>query len=263
MHAEAWTFALQTVNFAVLVWLLHRFLYKPVLALIAARRTEIDKQYAQAEATQAQARAKLSAIEAEHSKMASERETLLKTAAAQADEAASARRARAEREAAALMESARKSLAAERAAALVDARRIALDLGCDIAQQLLTGIPIRLRAEAWLERFEEHLAGLSSPEREALVRQAADGEVQVVTAAPLPAESARLWRTRLRAALGEKSRVDFSTDPALIAGVELHFPSAILRLSWQSTLATLHSGLDAQTSTRARAAAEALYVDAH
>jgi len=47
MHFDWSTFALQTVNFAILVWLLHRFLYRPVLRLLDARRAEIDKQYAE------------------------------------------------------------------------------------------------------------------------------------------------------------------------------------------------------------------------
>ena len=55
MHFDWSTFALQTVNFAILVWLLHRFLYKPVLALVDARRAEIDRQFAEVHAAQAQA----------------------------------------------------------------------------------------------------------------------------------------------------------------------------------------------------------------
>lgn len=35
------TLALQTVNFTILVWLLHRFLYRPVLRLLDARRAEV------------------------------------------------------------------------------------------------------------------------------------------------------------------------------------------------------------------------------
>ena len=41
MHLDWWTIALQTINFAILVWLLHRFLYKPVLRMIDARKAEI------------------------------------------------------------------------------------------------------------------------------------------------------------------------------------------------------------------------------
>ena len=83
------------------------------------------------------------AIEAERAGIAAEREAALKAAAAQAQELAEARRAQAEREAQALLEAARKTLAAEREQALDEARRLALDLGADFAQQLLAEVPVQ------------------------------------------------------------------------------------------------------------------------
>ena len=52
MHLDWWTIGLQTVNFAVLVWLLHRFLYKPVLGVIDARKAELQRQYDDAESNE-------------------------------------------------------------------------------------------------------------------------------------------------------------------------------------------------------------------
>ena len=42
------TFVLEILNFLVLVWILKRFLYKPVLAVIARRREGIEKSLAEA-----------------------------------------------------------------------------------------------------------------------------------------------------------------------------------------------------------------------
>ena len=149
------TLALQTVNFGILVWLLHRFLYRPVLRLLDARRGEIDKQYAEAHMAEAKAKDELAAVEAERASIAAERAAALEQASAQAAEAAAARRAQAEREAAELLDGARKTLAAERGLALAQARRAALDLGTDIAGRLLAEVPMKLRAEAWLARLED------------------------------------------------------------------------------------------------------------
>ena len=88
MHLDAWTIGLQTVNFAVLVWLLHRFLYKPVLRMIDTRRAEIQQHYDAVKAAEEQAQARLAAIVSERAGIAAEREAALKTAAAQAEEAA-------------------------------------------------------------------------------------------------------------------------------------------------------------------------------
>ena len=175
MHFDWWTLALQTVNFAVLVWLLHRFLYKPVLRMIDARKVDIQRQYDDAKATEDKAKAHLAEIESERAGIAAEREAALKAAAVQAKEAADARRVQAEREAQTLVEAARKTLAAEREHAVAELRRSALDLGAEFARRLLAEVPVQLRSEAWIERIEQYLKALPKAERDALVSQFADG----------------------------------------------------------------------------------------
>lgn len=242
MHFDWWTLALQTVNFAVLVWLLHRFLYKPVLRLIDARSAAVQKQYDSASAAEDKAKADLEKIELERAGIAAEREAALKTAAAQAQEAAKARHAQAEGEAGALLEAARKSLATERENAVVGLRRSALDLGAEFARRLLAEVPAPLRAEAWIERIEQHLKALPKTELDALIGQFRDGSaLTVATASPLPPETADIWRTRLRGLLGDGIMIAFVADPGLIAGAELHFPTAILRFSWKGALAAMRS----------------------
>lgn len=246
MQFDWWTLALQTVNFAVLVWLLHRFLYKPVLRTVDARRAEIEAQYADAHAADSKAKAELAAIEAERTGIAAERLAALKAAAVEAEDQIKARQAQAEHEAAALLEDTRKTLATEREKALAEARRVALDFGAEVARRLLAEVPMQLRAEAWLERIEQHLAALPIAELKALGQQFVDGAtLTVVTASALPPEMVDAWRTRLRRCLGDGVVMAFDVNPDLVAGAELHFPSAILRFSWQSALATVRSELDA------------------
>lgn len=245
MHLDWWTVALQTVNFAILVWLLHRFLYKPVLAMIDKRKAEIQRQYDDAKTAEDKAKAQLAAVATERTGIAAEREAALKSAAAQAQAAADSRRTQAERDAQALLDETRKTLAAERKRALEETRQVALDLGIALAQRLLSDVPVALRAEAWIERIEEHLKSLAAPERDALVRQLADGgSLTVVTATLLPPATADAWRTRLGHALGNGFAMSFEANAELIAGAELHFPTAVLRFSWQDALTSARSEID-------------------
>jgi len=246
MHFEWSTFALQTVNFAVLVWLLHRFLYKPVLRMVDERRAAINEQYAAAGRAETEAKDRLKALESEHAGIAAERTAAMMEAAAVAERAAAARRARAEREAAALLDEGRKTLAVERQRTLVEARRAALDLGAEIAGRLLAEVPVKLWAEAWIERIEQYLAGLPPSERAALLQQFDDEtSLQVVTASKLPAEAKEAWRSRLNRQLCHHLTIDFGVDPELIAGAELHLPNAVLRFSWQSALAAMRAEIEA------------------
>ena len=57
MHIDWSTLALQTINVLVLVWLLARFLFRPVKTIIAERRAATEKLLADAAATRAQAEA--------------------------------------------------------------------------------------------------------------------------------------------------------------------------------------------------------------
>ena len=242
MHFDWWTLALQTINFAILVWLLHRFLYKPVRRVLEARQAEVDADYAKAAAADAEAKARMTALEAEHQDIDAERRKVLATAMAQGEKAAEARRDQAEHEAADMLASSRQTLAEEREAALAEARVLALDLGADFARRLLAEMPLQFRAEAWLERVEHYLAGMPAAERRGLGGHDSEGagSLRVVTAADLPSETVETWTTRMRLALADRDLpITFETDPDLIAGVELHFPGSVLRFSWRSALATL------------------------
>ncbi|MGO8952980.1 MAG: hypothetical protein ACLPWS_05215 [Rhodomicrobium sp.] len=240
MHLDWWTIALQTINFVILAALLHRFLYKPVLRTIDARKAEVQQQYDAAKVVEDKAQAGLAAIEAQREGIEAERETTLRTAATQAEEETQARRAKAERDAQALLGEARKMLAAERERALEEARRAALDLGTDFARRLLGQVPMPLRAEAWLERIEQHLDALPQTERDSLAGQLTNGHaLTVVTAAPLAVATADAWKSRLHRSLGRAIDIAFEVDPELVAGAELHFPTAVLRLSWASELASM------------------------
>ncbi|HVC50617.1 MAG TPA: F0F1 ATP synthase subunit delta [Stellaceae bacterium] len=245
MRFDWFTFALQTINFAILVWLLHRFLYKPVLRLIDERRAAIDGEYDKAHAAETAARQQLAKIEGERGGIATERTAALAATAHEAETAAAAIIAKAERDAAAVVEDARKTLAIERDQALAEARHAALDLGGDIARRLLAEMPPDLRAEAWIERIDRHLAALPPEERQNLAHQAANGaRLEVVTASPLSPGAADAWHARLEKLLDGPAAIDFAVDPALVAGAELRFPNAVLRLSWQSALAAMRQQID-------------------
>jgi F-type H+-transporting ATPase subunit b len=251
MHFDWSTFALQTVNFAILVWLLHRFLYKPVLRLLDARRAEIDKQFAEARAAEARSKDELAAVAADRADIAAERAAALTEAAQEAEKSATARHAQAEHEAAVLLDAARKTLVTERAQALSEARRAALDLGADIAARLLAEAPAKLRAEASIESIEDYIAALPGGERDALIQQVADGaRLRVVTASVLSAKDADRWCAQLHHALGDHTAIDFDVDPALVAGAELHFPNAVLRFSWRSALAAMRAEIEGDGDAR-------------
>jgi F-type H+-transporting ATPase subunit b len=55
MNFDWTTFALEVVNFLILVWILKHFFYRPVLAVIETRRAENEKNLAQADTLRSEA----------------------------------------------------------------------------------------------------------------------------------------------------------------------------------------------------------------
>lgn len=244
MHINWFTLVLQLLNFAVLVYLLQRFLYRPVLRMIDARRAAIAQQYAQAQAAQSSAQERLAALEAQRLAIANERAAALKAAAADAERQQSVRRAQAEQEAKTILDEAHKQVAQERTQLLAEAHTAAFELAAQLTRRLFAMQPASVRTDAWLEQIEQHLRGLSATERAELSAQLRQGaSLTVVTALALERDVQQRWRTRLEAALGAPIRTEYAADPGLIAGVELHFPQATLSFSLASALAALRREL--------------------
>jgi F-type H+-transporting ATPase subunit b len=240
MRIDWSTLALQLINFAILVWLLQRFLYRPVLRVIDARRAAGDARYAETQRMAETAKRQLADLEAQRAGIAADRVAALAEAREQARQLVAARRAQAEADAKALLDETRQTLARERESLLADARRSALDLAADMAGRALAEIPQALRTGCWLERIEQHLTSLPAAERAELVAELAGGaSLRVVSACAIPSDAEERWRARLRETLGPEVVVTFETDARLIGGAELCFPHSTLSFSVEGALCTM------------------------
>jgi F-type H+-transporting ATPase subunit b len=240
MRLDWTTLALQLVNFAILVWLLRRFLYRPVLRVLDARRQAAEKRYAEAQRTAEQAKQQLAQLATERAAVATERVAAMGAAREQARQFAESRRAEAERDAKALLDEARERLGREREELLAEARRTALDLAAGMTRRVLAQIPEAVLTESWLARIDQQLRSLAAAERAELVGELAIGvPLQVVSALPLAAQAEERWRARLRDSLGADVAISFETRAALIGGAELRFPHATLGYSVEGAVHAL------------------------
>ena len=85
MRIDWWTLGLQTVNVLILIWILSRFLFRPVVAIIEQRQAAAAKLLGDAEAAKRQAVAAREAAEAESARIAAGRDNVLRQAAADAE----------------------------------------------------------------------------------------------------------------------------------------------------------------------------------
>lgn len=256
MHIDGWTLLLQAVNFLILVWLLRRFLYRPILAVIAERQAATERVRTEAEAARQAAEAARQTLEAQRTALPAERDRLIAAARTEAEAERAALLEKARQEADHALEEARNRLADERAQALDALQRHAADLGTQLATRLLRDAPANALTRPLLDEACAAVESLSDPQRHALADGIDPVPVRLSAASLLSAEDAALARDRLAAALGRPVALELVEDPSLIAGVELHFAHSVVRRSWKQTLAEAKEEMTRHDS--ARSAADAL-----
>jgi F-type H+-transporting ATPase subunit b len=237
MHIDWWTLALQTVNVLILIWILARFFFRPVVNIVAKRQEEANKLLADAAAARqqaAEARADADKVRAE---IGAERDRLIAEARTSAQMEKSKLQANSSQEIAKLRSEAEAAIALDRIAAERAIIARASELSLEIAQRLLGRLPPEITLSAFLDGLCRELRALSSEARESLTSAtAADHAVAVVTAAPLSEMDAGRVRDALKATFGSELAFEFRADPAVLAGIELHGRNTIVRNSWRGDL---------------------------
>ena len=230
MHIDLWTLALQTINVLVLVWLLARFLFRPVAAIIAARREAADKLLADAAAKLQQATKEAAAIAQQRESLADEGQRILAEARATAEAERATLLQHATDAAAHLQADAQQAIARDERAMREALEREANDLALTIAKRLLQRVPARALSRAFLESLADTLA--THPARGSL----AATSIELRSAVPLDAAAQADCCDILTRVLGATPQLSFRTDPTLIAGIELAAPHALIRNSWRADL---------------------------
>ncbi|OMQ93461.1 F0F1 ATP synthase subunit B [Burkholderia pseudomallei] len=241
MRIDWSTLALQTVNVVVLVWLLSRFLFRPVSDIIAKRQAAARKLIDDASRERDAAHAERERARAERASLAAARDDALKDALAQAAAARERLIAAARADAQALRDAARAQAdadAVQRAKAL-DAR--ATRLAIDIAAKLLARLPDSARVAGFVDGVAASLARLPADVRASLADE--DAQVRLVAPRALTAQEAAACRAAFAASVGRPLEPDVRVDPALIAGLELESKYANVRNSLRQDLATIEAAL--------------------
>lgn len=230
MKIDWWTLGLQAINVMLLLWVLQRFLFKPVQAVIARRQQDSQRLMAEAMAARDSAVQMRTALEAERAAGACGREQALAAVQAEARKAREALLLAATQEVQQRAAAAQAALELERTEAATALRTQAAELAGSMARHLLERLPAATWNRHFLEQACGELARLAPQE----ARQT--GSVHIITADALASEDQAWARQTLGTALGQPVSCDFAVDARLIAGVELHFSHLVVRNHWAGDL---------------------------
>ncbi len=234
MRIDFWTLGIQTINVVILVWLLGRFFWRPLAAMIAQRQVLAQQMLAEAAAKRGEAEAALAEIARTRAGFAQERAAILASAHEAAEQARTARLAEAARQAASLEAAANARIGKDQEAAAAAWAEQAAQLAIDIAQRLAARLDGPAVHGAFLRWLLTEIRQMPEAAREAA--RAPGAVLQAVSAAPLAAADQAQVRQALAEAFGGHPEIGFAVDPALIAGLELRGPHLLVRNSWRADL---------------------------
>lgn len=234
MTLDWWTLGLEAVNVLILIWLLQHVFWRPLAGIIARRQAETRASMANIREKQSQVDAALSDIETTRAGFDAERDRLLAAARAEAEKAKADALEAAKAKAADLLHAANDTIARDKATARTERKDQAIDLAVQIAARLAA----RLNGDAVDTAFRQWLIDGIAGMDEKVLKDITDGTapLELVSASPLNAPQKAKLTKAVTAAFGAKRDITYKTDPALIAGYELHGPHFTLRNSWQADL---------------------------
>jgi len=241
MLIDWFTVIAQAVNFLILVWLMKRFLYQPILKALDAREKRIAAELADADKKEAEATAEREEFKRKNDEFEKQRAAMLSKAT---DEAAAERQR--------LFEQARKDVENLRAKQQEMLSSEYQNLHDEIAKRThdevfaltrktledLAGTTLEARmVEVFIRRLHE----LNSEEKRRLAAmlKSVAIPVQVRSAFELTAEQRALIEGSFREIFSTDTSVQFGVVPALLSGIELIMQGQKIAWSISGYLATL------------------------
>lgn len=246
MQFDLTTFALEVLNFLVLVWLLKRFFYRPLLAVIEARRAagaaildeaQAAQRAADAMKVECEARLKQADLERAAATAALEREIVAERVRRLAALESELSLERARHASLAAQQAQQRESALEREAVTLAARFTARLLDRVAGPQLEARLADLALADLPLQA-PEHLEALRAALREPGVN------VRVVSAHVLDADRRAAFSDALGRLAGRPPEIAFSEDPALKAGVSIMAGAWVLMANLRDELGFFASSFE-------------------
>ncbi len=246
MLVDWFTIAAQALNFLILVWLMKRFLYGPILNAIDQREKRIATEIGDADARKAEAQEQRDEFERKNAEFDRQRTALLRKAESDADAERQRMIDEARKEADAWSSKRQETLRADaRNLGQAIARRTQQEVFA-IARKALADLATTSLEERMGEVFTRHLRDLNGQTKELLAEalRSTDGPALVRSAFDLGTEQQKAIRNALNETFSADVDVRFETAPDLIGGIELTAKGQKMAWSIADYLSSLENGID-------------------
>ncbi len=245
MLIDWFTVGAQALNFIVLVWLLKRFLYKPILDAIDAREKRIASELAHADATKVEAQKEREEFQHKNEEFDSQRAALLSKATEEVKTERQRQLADVRKAADALRAKRQETLQSDARQLNEAIRRRTQQEVFAIARKALTDLAATGLEDSAVEVFLRRLHALDGKAKEELGKalKTASEPALLRSAFDLPATQRAAIQKALNETFAKDVRLRFETAPELIGGIELTANGQKLAWSISDYLAALEHGV--------------------
>jgi F-type H+-transporting ATPase subunit b len=246
MLIDWFTVVAQAVNFLILVWLLKRFLYKPILNALDAREKRIATELANADERMAEAGQERDEFKRKNEEFNQQRASLLINAEDEATAELQRLLDEARKESEALRTKWQEALRNEHQSLSEELTRRTGEEVFAIARKTLTDLATTGLEEQMTDAFIRRLHELSSTERAGLQSafKAVASSAIVRSTFRLPAAQRRAIEGVVKDVLAIETQVQFETAPELVSGIELTANGHKIAWSIGHYLASLEKSVD-------------------
>ena len=231
----------QAVNFLILIWLLKRFLYKPILHAIDEREKGIAAQQAQAEAKVSEAQKERDDFQHKNQDFDQERAGLLKKATDDAQAERQRMLDEARKDAEALRTKRQDALESDQRNLNVEITRWTQKQVFAITRKTLMDLADTCLEERIGDVLVRRLRALTGEAKEELATafNASNHQVSVHSTFDLPAAQRSAIETAVKETFASDAHVQFETAPELVCGIDLATNGHKVSWSIADYLATL------------------------
>lgn len=223
MLIDWFTVGAQAVNFLILVWLMKRFLYKPILHAIDAREMRIAKELADADAKKAEAQKEHDEFQHKNEDFDKQRADLLNKATEEADAERQRLLDEAHKTADALSVTRQEALRNEADSLNQAVSRRTQQEVFAIARKTLTDLAGASLEERVIGVFTRRLREISGQPKDDLGKALKTDPAQAVirSAFDLPADQRAAIQTAINETFSADIHLEFEVSPDLVSGIEL------------------------------------------
>ena len=243
MTIDWFTFTAQILNFLVLVWLLKRFLYAPIVNAMDEREARIADRLTEAASAKEAADKSGRQYQKKLDDLASTREELIAVAGREVEAWREEHLRKAKDEADGARTDWRRTLAREKQSLL---RQLQLDgahHAMDIGRHLLMQLADEQLQSRFVRQFLKHLADADQETLKSLGSVPHEQVIQIESSHEISGGDGDRITAAIRKVTGSNVEIEFRMNPELLCGVELRAPGCKLAWSIRECLAELESDL--------------------